>query len=49
MKHINAIENKYYCSGCSACVHSCPKKCITMITDDEGFKYPLVNEDACIE
>lgn len=49
MKHINAIENKYYCSGCSACVHSCPKKCITMRTDDEGFKYPLVNEDDCIE
>jgi len=48
MKHINAIDNKYNCSGCSACVHSCPKKCITMITDDEGFKYPLVNEDDCI-
>lgn len=49
MKHINAIDNKYNCSGCSACVHSCPKKCITMITDGEGFKYPLVNEDVCIE
>ena len=49
MKHIHAINNKYNCSGCSACVHSCPKKCITMITDDEGFKYPIVNEDACIE
>lgn len=48
MKHINAIDNKYNCSGCSACVHSCPKKCITMITDDEGFKYPLVNENDCI-
>ena len=48
MKNINAIDNKYNCSGCSACVHSCPKKCITMITDDEGFKYPLVNEDDCI-
>lgn len=48
MKHINAIDNKYNCSGCSACVHSCPKKCITMITDDEGFKYPLINEDVCI-
>lgn len=49
MKHINAIDNKYNCSGCSACVHSCPKKCITMITDDEGFKYPLVDENTCIE
>ena len=49
MKHINAIDNKYNCSGCSACVHSCPKKCITMRTDDEGFKYPLVNENDCIE
>lgn len=48
MKHINAIDNKYDCSGCSACVHSCPKKCITMVTDDEGFKYPLVNEEFCI-
>lgn len=49
MKHINAIDNKYNCSGCSACVHSCPKKCITMITDDEGFKYPIVDETRCIQ
>ncbi len=37
------------CCGCSACVNSCPKDCITMKPDSEGFLYPHVDEDACID
>ncbi len=36
------------CTGCSACAQICPKKCITMQADDEGFLRPVVDERACI-
>lgn len=42
------IEKKVNCCGCSACVQSCPKQCITMREDDEGFLYPVVDEKECI-
>ena len=43
------IEDKRQCTGCSACVNSCPKSCITMQRDKEGFLYPSVNRELCIE
>lgn len=43
------ISNKSYCSGCSACASICPKHCITMQADSEGFLYPVVNEADCID
>lgn len=49
MKHIDALNNKYSCSGCTACAQSCPKQCITMSSDYEGFKYPIVDEARCIQ
>mgnify|MGYP000943720074 CR=1 FL=1 len=36
------------CSGCHACYAICPKNCVSMINDDEGFWYPKVNEKYCI-
>lgn len=42
------IKNKKDCCGCSACVQVCPKKCIIMKEDDEGFFYPNVNVEICI-
>lgn len=36
------------CTGCGSCYHICPKKCISMIRDDEGFLYPVVDEDRCV-
>lgn len=42
------IKNKSKCSGCHACINSCPKKCISMQPDDEGFLYPVVDKDKCI-
>lgn len=38
-----------YCTACSSCFHSCPKHCITMQADSEGFLYPIVNEADCID
>ncbi len=42
------IKDKTKCCGCSACVNICPKTCIRMKADDEGFAYPEVNTDLCI-
>ncbi|MGN1228779.1 MAG: Coenzyme F420 hydrogenase/dehydrogenase, beta subunit C-terminal domain [Prevotella sp.] len=38
-----------YCTACSSCLHSCPKHCISMQADSEGFLYPVVNESDCID
>lgn len=43
------IEDKHNCCGCSACVQSCPKQCISFDEDEQGFRYPLVNKDLCID
>ncbi len=36
------------CYGCSACQAICPKKCIHMPSDDEGFLYPVIDDSNCI-
>lgn len=43
------IDDKSNCCGCSACVHICPKQCIRLKQDDEGFLYPEVTSDVCID
>ena len=42
------IYDKSKCVGCSACASICPKKCITMKEDEEGFLYPLVDQQICV-
>ncbi len=42
------IENKKKCSGCTACYAVCPKQCIEMKVDEEGFRYPAVDTEKCI-
>lgn len=36
------------CTGCFACVNICPHTCISVITDEEGFYYPHINTDTCV-
>ena len=36
------------CSGCGSCAAVCPKNCITMAADREGFRYPVVAESTCV-
>lgn len=43
------ITDKHNCCGCSACVQRCPRQCISLIEDNEGFLYPHVNIDKCID
>lgn len=43
------IEDKYNCCGCGACAQKCPKQCITLKQDNEGFLYPEVDTEKCID
>ena len=43
------ILDKSQCCGCTACVSICPKQCITMREDEEGFLYPVVDSSHCID
>lgn len=37
------------CSGCYACVNACPKNCISMQEDADGFWYPVIDGEKCVE
>lgn len=43
-----SIKDKEFCCGCSACASVCPRHCIAMQEDDEGFTYPIVNSSKCV-
>ena len=43
------ISDKHNCCGCGACVMRCPKQCIKMYEDSEGFLYPHVKVSDCID
>ena len=42
------ISDKTKCCGCTACASACPKNCISMQCDGEGFLYPVVDVDSCV-
>ena len=45
--YFNTLDKKE-CCGCTACLSACPKQCISMERDDEGFLYPVIAKDLCI-
>lgn len=48
MNNISLINYKK-CFSCRSCFLSCPKNAIEMIENQEGFFYPKVIEDKCID
>ncbi len=42
------LENMDLCYGCEACANVCPKKAINMVSADDGFIYPTVDDSLCI-
>lgn len=43
------INNKVDCCGCNACGDICGKSAISFLTDNEGFWYPKVNQELCVD
>lgn len=43
------LVEKEHCSGCTACMACCPKEAISMCADEEGFKYPVIDRNQCVE
>ena len=46
---IELYKNKNECCGCTACMNICPKNAIKMEEDEEGFLYPKVDKELCVE
>ena len=42
------IARKEKCCGCESCVQACPQKCISFDEDGEGFRYPRVDMEKCV-
>lgn len=42
------LAERNRCTGCTACASACPKNCISMEGDENGFLYPVVDEGACV-
>ncbi len=49
VKKIIVINDKKHCNGCCACSQICPQNCIEMASDEEGFWYPNVDLEQCID
>ncbi len=43
------IKEKKDCCGCTACYNICSKKAITMMEDKEGFLYPVIDQQKCVD
>ena len=46
---MKGIVSENLCTGCTTCVTGCPKKAIYLLEDKEGFKYPIIEQDKCID
>lgn len=42
------LPNYQKCTGCGACAVVCPRDCIEMPPDREGFRYPVVDQVKCV-
>lgn len=40
---------KSSCTGCGACTRACPKSCINLLENGEGFAIAQVDEAACVD
>lgn len=42
-------KDKHHCTGCGGCQYVCPVQAIQMKKDEDGFLYPIVNPQTCIQ
>lgn len=43
------LRSKRDCCGCLACVQVCPKQCLRIAEDSQGFIYPIFDQQSCID
>lgn len=43
------LANKEQCNGCEACSNICPQSCISFNQNEEGFYYPSIDNEKCID
>ena len=48
-QHMIHLASAVDCTACAACVSVCPKQCISMREDREGFLQPKIDAKLCIE
>lgn len=46
---ISVFDKKENCCGCTSCEQICPTNAIKMIPDEEGFVYPRIDQELCID
>ncbi len=44
--HVEIVKN---CSGCHSCFSSCPKEAISMLANKEGFLFPVIDKEKCVD
>ncbi len=37
------------CTGCGLCSIKCPKQCISIVENNEGFRYPHISSELCVD
>ncbi len=42
------ICEKNKCTGCGACKNICPKNCVELKYNEEGFLFPVIDKEVCI-
>ena len=48
MKANELFVDKSSCCGCGLCALKCPLKAVAMKPDEEGFLYPVIDEEKCV-
>lgn len=43
------IKDKSQCCGCAACANICPRGCLHMQPDEEGFLHPVADKGRCVD
>ena len=46
---VTSQESNKNCCGCCACANGCPRNAVTMKYDAEGFMYPVIDEQLCVD
>lgn len=41
-------KTKSECCGCGVCSQVCPRRCITIVPDEDGFLFPAIDDSNCI-